>query len=228
MDPGIFARFGFLAHGLRIVFSPSAGYQCRKEEKMNFLAHLYLAGDDEGLIVGNLMGDFVKGRLKGDYPAAVERGIALHRRIDSFTGTNPHFLMSKRRIDVSFGHYRGVMVDLFYDHFLARHWGEYSDTDLSGFLNKMLRVAEKHHPLLPDRLSRFIPYIFAELLPSYLEISGIGRALERMSARSGRRNRLGEGANELKMNYEMLREDFRLFFPELRGFVREWKEGNSR
>src|SRR5512136_990596 len=97
----------------------------RKEEEMNFLAHLYLAGDDKGLIVGNLLGDFVKGRLKGIYPAAIERGIALHRRIDSFSGLNPRFLQSKKRIDASFGHYRGVMVDLFYDHFLAKHWGDY-------------------------------------------------------------------------------------------------------
>jgi acyl carrier protein phosphodiesterase len=195
---------------------------------MNFLAHLYLAGDDEGLIVGNLLGDFVKGRLQGDYPAAIERGIALHRRIDSFSGLNHHFLKSKKRIDLSFGHYRGVMVDLFYDHFLARNWGNFSDRELYRFLIGIRRVVEKKQGLLPDRLSRFIPYIFDELLPSYSEIEGIGRALGRMSARSVRQNRLGEGANELKIHYEGLLEDFHLFFPELCGFVREWKESNPR
>jgi len=193
---------------------------------MNFLAHLYLAGDDEGLIIGNLLGDFVKGRLKGNYPVVVERGIALHRGIDSFSGLNPNFIKSKRRIDASFGHYRGVMVDLFYDHFLARHWRDYSDVELSKFLINMLRIAEKYHALLPDRMSRFIPYIFAELLPSYLEIKGIGRALERISARSVRQNRLGNGADELNKHYDMLYGDFYLFFPELRGFVKEWIESN--
>ena len=193
---------------------------------MNFLAHLYLAGDDEGLIIGNLLGDFVKGRLKGDYPVVVERGISLHRGIDSFSGLNPHFIKSKRRIDVSFGHYRGVMVDLFYDHFLARHWRDYSDAELSKFLINMRWLAEQYCSLLPDRLSRFIPYIFAQLLPSYLEINGIGRALERISARSVRLNRLGNGANELKKHYDMLFEDFHLFFPELRRFVKEWIESN--
>ena len=182
---------------------------------MNFLAHLFLSGSDPELIVGNLMGDFVKGRLSGHFPAGIERGIVLHRRIDSFTGRNRHFQRSKSRLDASFGHYRGVMVDLFYDHFLAVHWDEYADMPLRTFLSGVRRIVREYDDILPERLSHIIPIIFAELLPSYLEVKGVDLALRRMSHRISRPNRLGEGCVELRRHYDELWEDFREFLPEL-------------
>jgi len=188
---------------------------------MNFLAHLFLSGADPELLVGNLLGDFVKGRLDGHFPAGIERGIWLHRRIDSFAGRNLHFLRSKRRLDAYFGHYRGVLVDLFYDHFLAVQWDVYADVPLQPFLSWARRIVLEHGENLPERLTRAVPVIFAELLPSYLEVEGIERALQRMSARIARPNPLGDGGAELRRHYEGLSDDFRKFMPELQGFVRE-------
>ena len=190
---------------------------------MNFLVHLFLSGNDSDLLVGNLLGDFVKGRLEGHYPRPIEQGIVLHRSIDSFCGSNRHFLLSKRRIDPSFGHYRGVLVDLFYDHFLARNWAEHSEIPFPRFLSDTRLVMEEYRHYLPERLQALIPFIFSELLPSYLEIDGISSALGRMSKRLKRRNRLGEGGEELKRHYPALHDDFGLFFPELRRFVRDWQ-----
>jgi acyl carrier protein phosphodiesterase len=186
---------------------------------VNFLAHLYLSGDDPQLLVGNLMGDFVKGRLEGRYPPAIEQGIVLHRRIDSFAGRSPHFLRSKRRLDERFGLYRGVLVDLFYDHFLAAHWEEFADVPSSLFLADARRVLEEHREVLPERLWRIIPLMFEEWLPAYREIDGIARALLRMSGRIGRPNPLGEGAGELTRHYEGLYGDFREFLPEVQKFA---------
>jgi acyl carrier protein phosphodiesterase len=191
---------------------------------MNFLVHLYLSGSDPELIVGNLLGDFVKGRLIGHFPSGIERGIILHRRIDSFTGRNWHFLRSKRRLDASFGHYRGVLVDLFYDHFLAVHWDEYSDEQLYPFLSGVRQIVREYEEFLPERLRQIVPAIFAELLPSYLEVKGIDLALQRMSARIARPNLLGEGGLELRRHYDGLCEDFRVFLPELQEFVCEVEE----
>jgi len=188
---------------------------------MNFLAHLFISGADPELLVGNLLGDFVKGRLDGHFPAGIERGIRLHRRIDSFAGHNRHFLLSKRRIDASFGHYRGVLVDLFYDHFLAVQWDEYTDLPLQTFLSGARNIVREYEEILPERLARVVPVIFAELLPSYLEVKGIERALQRMSARIVRPNPLGKGGSELRRHYDGFYEDFREFLPELQGFVRE-------
>jgi len=191
---------------------------------MNFLFHLFLSGDDPELLVGNFMGDFVKGRLEGHFPAGIERGIRLHRRIDTFAGTNSNFLRSKRRIDPSFGHYRGVMVDLFYDHFLASNWNRYAHCPYQRFLADASRIVQSHAALLPGNLDRLTPVIFGDLLPSYLEVEGVGRALGRMSSRIARPNPLGHGAAQLRLHYEVLESDFNEFLPEALEFVREEKK----
>jgi acyl carrier protein phosphodiesterase len=190
---------------------------------MNFLVHLFLSGNDNDLLVGNLLGDFVKGRLEGRYPVRIEQGIELHRRIDSFSGRNRHFILSKRRLDPSFGHYRGVLVDLFYDHFLAKNWAEHSEIPFPRFLSDTRLIMEEYRHYLPEQLQALIPFIFSDLLPSYLEIDGISSALGRMSKRIKRRNRLGEGGEELKRHYLALHGDFHIFFPELREFVKDWQ-----
>ena len=186
---------------------------------MNFLAHLFLSGGASELLVGNLMGDFVKGRLDGRFPPGIERGILLHREIDSFTGRNLHFLSSKRRLDESFGLYRGVLVDLFYDHFLAAHWEDYTDVPFSLFISDAWRVLCEHREFLPDRLQRIMPFMFRDWLPSYCGIEGIAAVLHRISYfRLKRANRLEEGAEALKRHYGELYRDFRRFFPELFAF----------
>ncbi|HTP65656.1 MAG TPA: ACP phosphodiesterase [Geobacteraceae bacterium] len=188
---------------------------------MNFLFHLYLSGDDAEILVGNLMGDFVKGKLAGRFPAGIEEGIMFHRRIDSFAGMNRHFLGSKRRLDVRFGHFRGVLVDLYYDHFLAVHWDDYAAVPFMQFLADTRLTVKRYGNVLPDRLRAVEPYIFGELLPSYLEVAGIERALTRMSGRIERRNPLAEGGEELRRHYGEICEDFRGFIAEAREFARE-------
>jgi acyl carrier protein phosphodiesterase len=180
---------------------------------------MFLSGDASELLVGNLMGDFVKGRLNGRFPPGIERGILLHRQIDSFTGQNQHFLRSKRRLDKSFGLYRGVLVDLFYDHFLAAHWEDYADVPLSLFIPDAWRVLCEHKEFLPDRLQRIMPFMFRDWLPSYCDIAGIAAVLHRISYfRLKRANRLAEGAEALSRHYGGLYEDFLNFFPELLAF----------
>jgi len=186
---------------------------------VNFLAHLFLSGDAPDLLVGNLMGDFVKGRLDGRFPPGIEQGIFLHRKIDSFAGRNRHFLRSKRRLEKFFGLYRGVLVDLFYDHFLAAHWEDYADVPLSLFISDAWRVLFERKEFLPDRLQRIMPFMFGEWLPSYRDVSGIAAVLHRMSCfRLKRANRLAEGAEALSRHYGGLYQDFRNFFPELLAF----------
>ncbi len=188
---------------------------------MNFLTHLFLSDGAPGLLVGNLMGDFVKGRLDGRFPADIEQGILLHREIDSFAAQNRHFLRSKRRLDPCFGLYRGVLVDLFYDHFLAAHWEDYADVPLSFFISDAWRVVCEYKEFLPDKLQRVMPLLFREWLPSYSNIGGIAAVLHRMSRfRLKRANRLCEGAEALSRHYGGFYSDFQEFFPELLAFSR--------
>jgi len=186
---------------------------------VNFLTHLFLSSGAPELLVGNLMGDFVKGRLDGRFPAGIRQGILLHREIDSFAGQNWHFLRSKRRLDQSFGLYRGVLVDLFYDHFLAAHWEDYADVPLSVFISDAWRILYEHKEFLPDKLQRILPFMFRDWLPSYSDIGGIAAVLHRISRfRLKRANRLAEGAEALSRHYGVLYGDFKKFFPELIAF----------
>jgi acyl carrier protein phosphodiesterase len=187
---------------------------------VNFLAHLHLSGDAPEMLVGNLMGDFVKGRLVGSFPPGIEQGIRLHRRIDSFAAGNASFRESKARLDPSFGLYRGVMVDLFYDHFLARHWDDYSPIPFDAFVAAAYHTVTEYEGILPERLVRVFPIIFTELIPSYREIGGIERALGRMAARLRRPNPLAEGVGDLVRHYDALHDDFSCFFPEAIAYVR--------
>src|SRR6266568_3199247 len=183
---------------------------------MNFLAHLYLAGDDPELLVGGLMGDFVKGRLTaGRFPEGINLGIALHRHIDSAAGRSNDFLASKHRLDVRFGLYRGVLVDLFYDHFLAKEWEKFHPAPLATFIAQCHSQLLDRVEILPPRLAGFLPAIFTELLPSYREPGGIERALQRMAARLSRPSPLAEGGGELVRHYQALQADFHRFLPAM-------------
>jgi len=186
---------------------------------VNFLTHLFLSGNTPEILVGNLMGDFVKGGLDGRFPPGIKQGILLHREIDAFSVKNDHFLRSKRRLDQSFGHYRGVLIDLFYDHFLAAHWKDYADVPYHVFISDAWRILRAHKEFLPDRLKHIMPFMFRNWLPSYSTVGGIAATLRRMSRfRLKRPNRLSEGAEALNKNYGELYNDFRKFLPELIAF----------
>ena len=129
------------------------------------------------------------------------------------------FQQSRRRLDPYYGLYRGVMIDLFYDHFLVKEWNDWSDESLSDYLVRTRAIIVKHHGELPERLQKIVPIIFEELLPSYGEVVGIGKALERMSRRVIRANPLAGGEAELERHFDDLRSDFREFMPLVRGFV---------
>jgi acyl carrier protein phosphodiesterase len=180
---------------------------------MNYLFHLLLAGDDPGLIVGNMIGDFVKGRLVGHFPPTIEKGIWLHRRIDTIADREPSFVASRQRIDPLFGHYRGVLVDLFYDHFLACNWHEYHPLPLPAFLEKAHLLLRQQENILPREFRLFLPVIFTELIPSYRQPAGIGQALQRLATRRAPASPLRNGLSELHAHYDALQDDFRSFLP---------------
>ena len=187
---------------------------------MNYLAHLYLAEDDPASIIGNLMGDFVKGRVPDDLCPALRRGIIMHRKVDVYTDTHPIFRVSKQRIRPQFRRYGGVLVDIYYDHFLARDWDRYSAKSLRNFSLTVYRILHDHYRELPTRMQRSIRYMIAnDLLMSYQKIDSIGRSLAGIERRLKRASRLHEAVIDLEQNYAALGADFNAFFPQLIAFV---------
>jgi acyl carrier protein phosphodiesterase len=186
---------------------------------MNFLFHMLLSGTDDQILVGNFMGDFVKGPLVDRFPARIRQGLTLHRSIDTFASRDDLFRRSRLRIDPRYGLYRGVLVDLFYDHFLVTEWHDWSAEPFDKYLVRTRAVIENQRAELPERLQTLVPTIFEMLLPSYGSVAGIGKALERMSRRVARENPLAGAEAELILNYDGLRADFRGFLPGVRSYV---------
>jgi acyl carrier protein phosphodiesterase len=168
------------------------------------------------------MGDFVKGPLAGRYPEALMQGLMLHRRIDTFTDAHPVVHTSRARVGPERRRFAGIMVDMFYDHFLARNWGGYSTEPLQAFTGRVYGLLSEHHAILPGRLQQIAPRM-AELdwLGSYQQVDAIHAALDRMGQRLKRGNRLLGAAEELTANYAALEGDFRTFFPDVVRFARE-------
>jgi acyl carrier protein phosphodiesterase len=189
---------------------------------LNYLVHLYLSDPTPECRLGNLMGDFVKGRLDGNWPEGIVRGIMQHRRVDTFAHHNEAFRRSKGRIDDAYGHCKGVMVDVFYDHFLARNWVHYSAIPLEDFAQNVYRLLEDHFAILPPALQHVVPRMIThDWLVSYRQEETIGRVLERISSRLTRPTLLGRGIGELHRHYAGLEGDCDRFLEDAKKFLRD-------
>jgi len=186
---------------------------------VNILFHIYLSGSDPELLVGNFMGDFVKGPLDDTYSPRIREGLMLHRKIDSFAQRHPAFQTSRLRLPAYYRLYRGILVDLYYDHFLAKEWDSWSEMLFADFLANARGIIENYLTVMPKQLQLFVPIIFNELLPSYESVSGIQSALERMARRVRRPNPLAEGGAELTRHYEGLKADFERFIVAAQHFT---------
>lgn len=191
---------------------------------MNFLAHMYLSQKPDELMLGNFIGDFVKGKKYEDYSPLVKKGILLHRSIDVFTDGHLLVKKSKKRLSSKYRHYSGVLIDVFYDHFLASQWGLYHQKSLSHFAAHCYKTIQKFGYILPDGAKYMLPYMIeGNWLVNYAKVAGIERTLIGLSKRSRFNNKLNEGTIELEKYYDDFREEFHQFFPELIDHCNIWK-----
>ncbi|MCW5520409.1 DUF479 domain-containing protein [Aureitalea sp. L0-47] len=183
---------------------------------MNFLAHIYLSGDDEGIILGNFMADSIKGKKYLKYPPDIQKGILLHRAIDSYTDAHPLVRQSARRLRENYRHYSGVIVDILYDHFLAKNWNFYHEQPLTDFVDDFYCLLRDNFELLPIRVKRMMPYMIADnWLVSYASIKGISKILSQMNVRTQNKSRMNFAVVELEEYYDEFEEEFTNFFADL-------------
>lgn len=186
---------------------------------MNFLAHVLLAGAAPSDRLGAMLGDFVKGPLPAGLPPEVAAGVDLHRRIDSYADSHPVFRRSRSRVSPPRRRYAGIMIDMFYDHFLARHWQRYCRQPLEDFTADLYTLLIEHHHLLPARLAGILaPMQADDWLSSYREQATIDLALNRMAQRLSRPEGLVGSAAELAERYREFECDFLDFFPDAQTF----------
>lgn len=188
---------------------------------MNFLAHIYLSGNNELVTIGNFIADGIKGKDYNIFPKDVQTGILLHREIDTFTDAHPTVRQSTKRLHQKYGHYSGVIVDILYDHFLAKNWKQYSPVPLEKYTEAFYDSLENHYDLLPKRIKHMMPYMLADnWLLSYASIEGIGRVLNGMNRRTKNRVGMDRAVNELQEFYTEFETEFTAFFNELIDFVK--------
>jgi acyl carrier protein phosphodiesterase len=183
---------------------------------MNFLAHIYLSNNNENILIGNYIADAIKGNKYLNYPSEIQQGILLHRAIDYFTDNHPITKKSKRRLHAQYGHYKGVIIDIFYDHFLAKNWHNYSKVNLTNYTENVYALLEKNKNTFPEKVQKMlISMVKYNWLVNYASLEGIEQVLIGMNNRSKGISKMDLAIEDLKINYIKFENDFIPFFQEL-------------
>lgn len=189
---------------------------------MNFLAHIYLSGDNDFIKIGNFMADGIRGKQFENFPSAIQKGIILHRAIDTYTDAHPVFRESTKRLHERYHHYAGVIIDVFYDHFLAKNWKKYSNENLEEFIDNFYQSLHTNHDLISEKTKNLLPYMEKQnWLLSYQTVEGINEILTQMDRRTKNESKMRFASEELKMFYTEFEEEFTLFFEDLQLHAQE-------
>jgi len=189
---------------------------------MNFLAHTYLSGCNDEIIVGNFMGDYVKGKNYVHLPELVRKGILIHRDIDTFTDAHELTRRSRLRLVERYHKYAGVIVDIFYDHFLAISWAQYCGIPLREYVDRTYDVLKRNYKTLPQGIKVWFPtFLENNWMLAYQTVDGIELVLDRMSANTSLPDHTAFAIDRLRTQYDDFLDDFQLFFPEIIRFIEE-------
>lgn len=192
--------------------------------RLNHLAHALLAGDDEALRLGGLLGDFVHGHPDAAiFPARVIVGIRLHRAIDTYTDAHPVVLAAKAQLPSPYRRYAGILLDMWFDHCLAQDFSRWHGSPLAAYSLALRGELRRNEPLLPPALLQFLGYMEANDLPAgYAELAVLERALMGIGRRLRRANPLDGALPILLDRQHVLQHHFERFYPQLQAFVRDW------
>lgn len=192
---------------------------------MNYLAHAYLADTTDRFLIGNLIADFVKGSADKRYDSDIAAGIVFHRKIDAFADSHPVTAASRRLFAPERRRTAGIVMDICYDHFLAKNWQRYAEIELAAFVVRVYDLLQSHLDLLPERFQQVFPRMRRQnWLTSYGSLKGVELALTRMSGRLSGNIRLDDAMADIMTNYGYLEDNFFVFFPDLIEFARNYRQ----
>ncbi len=187
---------------------------------MNFLAHLYLSPNNTEIMIGNFIADHVRGNKFNHLPDNIQKGIQLHRKIDTFTDAHETVRISKRRLHERYGHYDGVIIDIFYDHFLAKNWSNYSQIPLDIFSQSVYKMLHDNIAILPEKTKEILPYMKQyDWLYNYQFINGMKDVLNGMNRRTKGKSQMNLAIEDLQLYYTDLENDFNSFIIEINNFI---------
>lgn len=188
---------------------------------MNFLAHLFLSENNTNIMIGNFIADHIKGNQFSHFDEEIQQGILLHREIDTFTDAHPIVRKSKRRLHKRYGHYGGVIIDIFYDYFLAKNWIQYSEIPLALFTSAIYKLFQNKSSELPVKSQNFINYMIEyNILYNYQFKNGIAKVLNGMNQRTKGKSQMNLAIEDLELLQSEFENDFTLFFRDLQAFTK--------
>lgn len=188
---------------------------------MNYLSHLYLSGDNRDILIGNFIADAVKGNKFNNYPEGIKKGILLHRYIDTFTDTHAISKRSMKRLHPRYRHYKGVILDIFYDHFLAKNWSDYSSMPLEEYAQSAYDFLYENSDIFPERMLPILKHMTNHnWLVTYRSLQGIERVLNGMNSRTQGKSQMNLAIEDLKEHYKDFENDFFEFFTELENYTK--------
>ncbi|WP_297764815.1 acyl carrier protein phosphodiesterase [uncultured Muriicola sp.] len=183
---------------------------------MNFLAHIYLSFDDDEVSIGNFIADSIRGNRYTHFPETIQKGILLHRAIDTYTDAHPVHKKSSKRLHINQGHYSRVVIDVYYDHFLAKNWLKYSEEPLETFVERFYALLSEYYELLPEPTKKMMPYMIGDnWLLNYAHIKGIDKVLKGLYRRTGKRSNMDKAVLDLQKHYDLFESEFHSFFKDL-------------
>lgn len=163
------------------------------------------------------MADGIRGKQFENFPSEVQKGIMLHREIDTYTDAHPIFRKSTKKLHAKYHHYAGVIVDVFYDHFLAKNWKSYSDENLSAYTERFYHSLRDHYDILTIKTQNLLPYMTQQnWLVSYQTVEGINKILTQMDSRTNNESKMRYASQELIAFYVEFEDEFTEFFEDLR------------
>lgn len=192
---------------------------------MNYLAHLYLSGPSDGVRLGNFIGDYVKGNRFSLYPPEIRKGILLHRQIDSFMDEHPLSHASSELFRARYTRFSRVIIDVVYDHYLAKNWDKYSDQSLHDFVNEVHKLFITNYFILPPQVRQFLPFLIrSRRMENYQHLSGIEKTLKIMANHTVLPDHSAWAVEQIVKNDRQLQEQFTGFFEDIREMCRLFLE----
>jgi len=189
---------------------------------VNFLAHLYLSGDDEELMIGNFIADFIRNKEVINYSEGIQKGIFLHRKIDFYTDTHPIVKQGTHRLRTNHGKYAPVVLDVLFDYLLANNWEKYSEESIADYTIKVYKILSRNQSFLPPKIGNRLPEMIADnWLVKYGWDDGLRYVFERMKKRVSQPNLLENAVESLKEDYPSYENEFNAFFPEVIAYVEQ-------
>jgi acyl carrier protein phosphodiesterase len=183
---------------------------------MNYLAHFYLAFGDDELLLGQFLGDDVKGNKYELYPERIKQGILLHRHIDTYTDQQPLCTQLRALIRPQLGLLSSVAIDVFFDHILAKHWSTYHPDSLADFTFSSYEKLKKNQHLLTSKLQFMLGKMEEHnWISKYQTIEGTASTLQQMAKRLPYGNLLEPAPSLLYQHIDTIEMAFMAFFPQL-------------